>query len=280
MKLTDKEKNALNGFSDTQSALSPNGASRYAEPKVRLGDMLDTMQIEQRTKSVSVAFALPAPAGSAATKDFIAFKAPGDGEIVSVELIPSAAWTAGNNVGDKYLTSVRRYNNTPANLVKDHDLVTGIAAGASALLPTGASGALLVLGDDLTISASGADLTLVSESDFVTTPKVGDYVSITSVAANAAGATPANPGIYRVTAVNNSKSLTATKLFGANPEAVATVAAGAGDVSDVRLISATESTFAAGDVIGLRVIVPINTSTPVDVSALGLTAIINYKLNA
>ncbi len=278
MLMTQGEKDCLTGFCATQTALQPRG-SNIASPRIDLGAMLDTMQADDRLQSLTIPFTLPAPAGAAATKDFIAFKAPGDGQIVSVEIIPNAAWGAGNNVGDTYLASVHRYNNTPADVAFAHDLVTGLAAGASARLPTGSSNALLTSGQNLTVTVSGSAITLTNAVAWVAQPNIGDYVSITSAATGFAGATPSNPGVYVVTAAT-SLTLTATKVSGHDPEAVSVASAGAGDVAGVRLIRVQEAAFAAGDVIGVRVIVPISTSTPVDVSALALAAIIKYKTTA
>lgn len=280
MALTQAQIDAFNEWSKLEPALKSRGQLGGSNADIQLGTLLDNGQAlgnDSRDKFVTLPFTLPAPAGSAVTKDFIAFKAPFAGQIVSAELIASAAWTAGNNVGDKYLVSVRRLNNTAANLQKDHDFVTGLAAATAALLPTGASQALLTSGDDITITVSGAALTLTHESDFVTQPAVGDYLSITSVATNAAGATPSNPGVYRITALTSSKILVATKLWGHDPEAVSVTACGAGDVSDVRLIRASEATFSAGDILGLRVIVPINSTTPVDVSALSFSLVLRVR---
>lgn len=280
MSMSQREKDILNAWSQQKShdwiASQENGLMA----PFKLGDLLAngaTGELAVQDKYITVPFTLPAPAGSAATKDFIGFKAPAGGKIVSVEIIPNAAWNAGNAAGDTYLASVRRFNNTPADVTFAHDLITGIAAGGAALLPSGANSALLTLGDDLTVAASGAQLTLTNETAWVTTPAVGDFLSITAAATNARGATPANPGVYVITAVT-STTLVATKIAGSNPEAVATVAAAAGDVAAVRLISKTEYTFAQGDVLGIRVIVPINTSTPVDVSTLSLSAVIRYRL--
>jgi hypothetical protein len=280
MALTTRQKEALTEFTKTQPALKPRGQLGAGEEDIDLGTMLANGKVldnDHRDVIVELPFTLPAPAGAAATVDLLAWKAPYAGRIVSAELIVNGTWSGGNNVGDKYLVAVRRHNNTAANLTKDHDLVTGLAAFTSARLPTGSSLAMLTSGDDITITVDGATMTLVHESNFVNLPGVGDYVSITSVATVAAGATPANPGVYQVTAVNSAKSITMTKLFGANPEAVAVAACGAGDVSDVRLIPATEATFSSGDMLGLRAIVPINTTTPVDVSALKMTLILRVR---
>lgn len=280
MLMTQEEKDCLTSFSTTQTALQPRGHGNYGvSPRIDLGAMLDTMQADDRLASVTIPFTLPAPAGAAATKDFIAFKAPGDGQIVSVEIVPNAAWTAGNNVGDTYLLAVRRYNNTPANVSFAHDFVTGLAAGGDGVIPTGSSNALLTSGQNLTIAVSGAAITLTNAVAWVTAPSVGDYLTITSASTNFPGATPSNPGIYLITA-STSTTITATKLFGTNPEAVSITAAAAGDVTNVRLIRAQEASFSAGDTLGLRVIVPISTSTPVDVSALSFSAIVKYKTTA
>ncbi len=280
MALTQRQIDALNEFTKTQPALKPRGQLGGGEADIALGDMFQSGQIlgnDMRDVIVELPFVLPAPTSGAATKDFLAWKAPFAGQIVSAELVANATWSAGNNVGDKYLVAVRRHNNTPANLTKDHDFVTGLAAFTAARLPTGASKALLTSGDDITIAVSGAVLTLTHESNFVTLPVVGEYVSITSVATVAAGSTPANPGIYRITAVTSAKIIVMTKLFGANPEAVSIAACGAGDVSDVRLIQVPEATFSADDMLGIRVIVPIDTTTPVDVSTLSMTLVLRVR---
>jgi hypothetical protein len=280
MALTTRQIAALNEFAQTQPALKPRGQLGAGESDIVLGTMLDNGQLlanDFRDQYITVPFAVAAPSGAAVTKDFIAWTAPYAGRIVSASLVPSATWSAGNNVGDKYLVAVRRYNNTPANLSKDHDFVTGLTAGVPALLPTGASSALLTSAQTLTIAVSGAVMTLTSAVDFVTTPNVGDYVSITSVAAVAAGATPSNPGVYQITAVTSSKILVATKLWGHDPEAKTATNAAAGDVSDVRLISNLESAFSAGDTLGLRFIIPISTTTPVDVSTLGFALVLRVR---
>lgn len=280
MSMTTRQKEILNAFSLQQSHDWIKEQENGLLAPFMLGDMLangSAAELAVQDKYATVAFKLPAPAGGAATTDFIAFKAPAGGTIVSVELVPNAAWTAGNAAGDTYLASVRRYNNTPADLTFAHDLVAGVGAGASALLPSGANSALLTSGDDITLTVSTTNLTITNETAWVTTPVVGDFLSITSAATNARGATPSNPGVYRITAVT-ALTLTATKLFGTNPEAVTVVAAAAGDVAGVRLISQIENSFASGDVLGVRVIVPISTSTPVDVSALFLSAIVRYRL--
>jgi hypothetical protein len=120
---------------------------------------------------------------------------------------------------------------------------------------------------------------MTNETAWVTTPSVGDYVSITCAATSFVGAGVVNPGIYLITATS-ALTLTATKVFGQAPVDVALAAAASGDVAGIRLIRAQEASFAADDVIGLRVIVPINTETPVDVSALSFSAIVRYKLTA
>lgn len=273
MAYSQAQKDALTEFTKTQPALKPRGQIGGTNGDIDLGADLASGKVlddDHRDRIITIPFTLAAPTTGAATKDILAWKAPFAGRIVSAELVTSGTWAAGNNVGDKYLVAVRKYNATAANLSKDHDLVTGLTAGTAARLPTGSSNALLTVGDDITITVSGSAMTLVHESVFVTTPVVGDFVSITSVATVAAGATPSNPGVYVITAVNSTKSITMTKLFGHDPEAVSVAACGSGDVSDVRLIRAMESAFSADDVLGLRVIVPINTTTPVDVSALGL----------
>ncbi len=280
MSLTTKEKEVLNKFSLQAQHDYVYIQSTLLEPEFKLGDYLDSgnaLADGVRDNFVSLAFTLPAPAGAAATKDFIAFKAPAAGRIMSVELVPNAAWTAGNAAGDLYLASVRRYNNTPADLTFAHDLVSGIGAGVCALLPSGANGALLTSGQNITVTVATTNITLTNAVAWVTQPAIGDFISVTSAATNVRGATPSNPGVYRVTAATTT-TLTATKLFGTNPEAVSVVAAAAGDVAGVVLVSAIENAFAAGDVLGLRVVVPINTTTPVDVSSLALSVLVRYRL--
>jgi len=238
---------------------------------------VDSLQFNASRFSVTLPFTLPAPAVSAVTKDFIAFKAPANGELLSVEIIPNSAWASGNNVGDKYLASAYRYNNTPAVVNFSHDLMTGLAAGASARLPSGTSNQLLTVGQTLSLTATGTSVKFNSSVTWVTLPAVGDYVTLTGAATAYVGATPANPGVYIVTALT-AVSLTATKLFGAAPENVASGAAGSGEVAALRLVRAQEASFAAGDVIGMRIVVPIDTTTPVDVSSLAFSAIFNYSL--
>lgn len=280
MSMTTRQKEILNAFGQQAAHDWIRSNNSDADPVFNLGTFLDDGSVASdpvRDKFSTVAFTVPAPAAGAATKDFIAFKAPAAGSIISVEVLPTAAWSAGNAAGDAYLLSARRYNNTPADLAMAHDLVSGVAAGSPALLPTGAVTALLTTGQNFALTVSGANLTITNAVAFVNTPAVGDFISILSTATNARGATPSNPGVYRITSVS-STVIVATKLFGTNPEAVVSVAAGASDTAGLVAVSQSGAAFAAGDTIGLRFIVPINTTTPVDLSALGLSVIVRYRL--
>lgn len=283
MALTSAQIQVLNDWSKTQTGLKPfNQIDGTSASNINLGTMFDSGTIlsnDNRDKYVSVSLVLPAPAGGAVTKDFPMFEAPAGGQLVSVKLVPSAAWSAGNNKGDTYLLNARRYNNTAANLGFTHDASSGIAAGFAALLPTGSSNQLLTAGQAFTITASGASITLNNAIDFINLPAIGDYLSINCSATQAAGTntTLYNSGVFQITAASSSY-IVATKLWGHDPETVNSVSAVATDVTGVRLIRSSEATFSAGDTIGLRVVVPINTTTPVDVSALNFVAVLRYRL--
>lgn len=280
MALTANQKAALDLFCSRQFDLKPGGQQGNAvslipqgEGPINLGSALDALQ----TRTVVVPFTLPAPDTGATTVDIPVLKAEAAGQLVSVEIVPMTAWAAGNAAGDTYLTAVRQFSGTPGNTSFAHDLLSGVAAAAGALLPTGSSNALLTALDDVTIDADGTEITLTCESDFVVAPVVGDYVSITAAATNFVGATVANPGVYIITAVTSTKILVATKLYGAAPEAVALAACAAGDVAGIRLIRQTEDSFAANDLLGLRVIVPADATTPVDLSAVKFLAVFRYR---
>ncbi len=274
------QKAALDLFCSRQFELKPGGqlgeqvgGLTSADGPVNLGSAIDSLQ----TREVVIPFTLPAITTGATTVDIPCFKAHAAGSIVSVEIVPSTVWAAGNNVGDKYLTSVRKFSGTPADVTFAHDLISGVAAAGAALLPSGANVAMLTSGQTIAIAVSGAIATFTNQVNFVNAPTVGDFISITSAATNVVGAGVVNPGVYRVTSITSTKIVVATKVFGTNPVAVSAVSAGAGDVAGFRLISQTETTFVSGDLLGVRVIVPIDTTTPVDVSAVKFLAVIRYR---
>lgn len=272
MAMTAAELAALNQWSALEPALADKG--------VALGTALDNGQAlgnDIRDKFIVVPLALPAAAGSAATKDFPAFVAPAAGSIVSAHLVSAAGFVAGNHATDKWLFNVRRYNNTAAQLSKDHDFLSGMAAGSAIALPTGASSALLTAGQNLAITVASTVATFTNAVAWVTQPQVGDYISLNSAATSYVGAGLENAGIYLITAVT-ATTIVATKLNLTSPAAVTAAAAQAADVTELRLISQVESSFAAGDVLGARAIVPVNTNTPVAADLSGLSVVLRIRL--
>lgn len=282
MALTTAQINALNEFSKAETGLKPfSQISGSSSADLNLGTMLNAGTIlsnDGRDQFVSVGFKLPVAVTASATVDVPAFVAPAAGQLVSVKFIPGAIWSAGTSVTGQYLLNAYRYNNTPGNLGFQHDAISGVAAGTAAVLPSGSSNALLVVGQTFTITASSTSLTLNSAVALTVTPAVGDYLSINSTSTQGAGATMSNPGIYTITAVG-STYVKATKIWGANPETVTTKTAVASDVAGIRLIRSSEATFSSGDVVGMRIIVPADPdASATDVSALNFAAVFRYRL--
>lgn len=279
MALTPEQLAALDLWASRQFDLRPGGQLGGAvslipqgQGPINLGSALSAVQ----TRTVSVPFELPAP-DAGEDVDIPVWRADVAGKILDVKIVPMTEWAAGDNVGDTYLTAVRNFSGTPANVSFAHDLVAGVAAADAAVLPTGEALDLLTEGDDLTIAATGAQITLTHETDLVNLPVVGDFISITCAATNFVGTGVVNPGVYVVTAVTSAKIVVASKVFGADPVAVSIAATASGDVAGIQLIRQTEASFAAGDLLGLRVSVPADTTTPVDLSAVKFLAVIRYR---
>ncbi len=285
MSLSAKQIAALDAWSKTQEPGAYGQTDgNPANDLNAMGTLFDSGKMlndNLRDEYISTVVTLTAPTGSTITTNLVAFVAPTAGTLQSVQLVTPVAWaTSVTTTVSNYTIAVRKYNNSvSANITLAYDMQTGLASGTLATLPTNQSNTALALisatSNTVSLGASSANFTLTVTVALLNAPTVNDYVAIGIGATNLAGATVQNAGIYQITAVDPAGLwLTATKLFGANPQTVAHVTAAAGDNTAVKLIRAGNALIAAGDMIGFQV---IEAATAVDLSANPLTFLIRFR---
>ncbi len=192
------------------------------------------------------------------------FIAPAPGRIVSTYVTLSGeAMSNTSATASAYTVINRRFNSSSTNFAFAVSLQTGVTAGEPLRIPSGSNVALLTLSNSYSVTATANALVINTgnvTSSFANLPGAGDWIVAGSGASLMLGAANANAGLYLVTSVS-STSIGATKQNAVtNPVSVGPAAIVAGDVSNWRLVKATEQTFSTGDVLGVRVGVPAVTT--------------------
>jgi len=261
MALNQKQKDLLDAWSKTQANWSNGQVDGSTASDLTLGTMLANGKVLDdvyRDELCYTAFTLPAPSGTAVSIDVPLIVAPTGGQVVSMNLMVPNGISNTSTTASSYNFSLYRLNNTATALNLAVPTLTGVTASTQLRMPTGSNNVLLTTTTySITAVASVLNLNCATvTATWVTQPNVGDYIIIQNTPSQFLGSNAANVGTYLITSASTS-SLTATKLNAVtNPANVAAGVAIAGDVSTIRLIKVTESTFVNGDMLAIRASVP------------------------
>lgn len=267
MSLSPKQIAALNAWGSTQEFGAYGQADGNPASSQALSDhgtLFDSGKMLNDNLRDEYTWTVITPA-SGATTDTILFTAPMAGTLQSVSIVAPTNLATTTTASDGFTIAVRKYNTgVTANMTVAYDFKTGLAGGVSAVLPTNQSNTTLALvsatSNTVSLGVSSANITLTVTVALLNAPTVGDSIAIAQGATNLAGSTQQNSGIYTITAVDpNGLWLTATKQFGANPQAVSAVSAAAGDNTGVQLVRKGNALVNTGDMIGVEI---IGTSAP------------------
>lgn len=262
MALNTAQKALLDAWSKTQAGWSQGQVDGDPAHDLVLGTslangtLLDDIHRDVTAQS-SVMVGAP---GVGPNIDMAVFTALAPGRIVSSYIsISGEAMATTSTTGSTYTVVTRRFSPTPLSLTVPVSLLTGVTADVPLRLPTGAQASLLTSGKHYSITASATAIAInvaSVTSSFANTANVGDWLSVAAAAAPMLGASNVNAGLYLVTASSATQVTAVKQNLVTAPAHFVTATAVAGDVTAYQIVRAAEATFAAGDVLGVRIAVP------------------------